>query len=319
MAESHRRQNEVQSSPFTLPAADNGGELFVYRWLPQRPPRAAVQIAHGLVEHAGRYARLAQALTDAGYAVYANDHRGHGRTTRTSEDLGFFAESDGWRKCVDDLWQLNRRIAADHPGVPIVLIGHSMGSFMAQHFISEHGDALAGVVLSGSGGKPSPLAMAGRMVARIERLRVGARGKSALIQALSFGAFNKRFEPARTPFDWLSRDQAEVDKYAADPLCGFPASVQLWIDMLDALGDVTAAPRQARIPKRLAVYVVAGTRDAVSGNTKSLEQLLAAYRDAGLERVTHHFYPDARHELFNETNREEVTRDMIAWLDGVVR
>ncbi|HEX7967927.1 MAG TPA: alpha/beta hydrolase, partial [Stellaceae bacterium] len=222
-------------------------------------------------------------------------------------------------KCVDDLWQLSRGIAADHPGVPIVLIGHSMGSFMAQHFISEHGDALAGVVLSGSGGKPSTLAMAGRLIARIERLRLGARGKSALLQAFSFGAFNKPFEPARTPFDWLSRDQAEVDRYVADPLCGFPASVQLWIDMLDALGDIAGVERQARIPKVLPIYVIAGTRDAVSGNTKSLEQLLSAYRDAGLERVTHRFYPDARHELFNETNREEVTRDLIAWVNDAIR
>lgn len=300
-----------------LPAADSGGELFVYRWLPQRPPKAVVQIAHGLAEHAGRYARLAQALTDAGYAVYANDHRGHGRRARTPEDLGFFAENDGWRRCLDDLWHLNRRIAGDHPDAPIVLCGHSMGSFMAQHFISEHGDAVAGVVLSGSGGKPSPLAVAGRLVARIERLRLGARGKSALIHALSFGAFNKPFEPARTPFDWLSRDRGEVDRYNADPLCGFTASVQLWIDMLDALGDVTSAKRQARIPKRLPIYVIAGGSDPVGGNTRSVAQLLAAYRQAGLERVAHRFYADARHELFNETNRDEVTRDLVGWLDGL--
>ncbi len=194
-----------------------------------------------------------------------------------------------------------------------------MGSFMAQHFISEHGEALAGAVLSGSGGKPSPLAIAGRLIARIERLRLGARGRSGLLHAFSFGAFNKPFEPARTPFDWLSRDRAEVDKYVADPLCGFRASVQLWIDLLDALGEVTSAQRQALIPKRLPIYIIAGSRDSVSGNAKSLEPLLAAYRDAGLERVTHRFYADARHELFNETNREEVTRDLIAWLDGVVR
>ncbi len=307
----------MQSSTFTHPA--DGGVLFVYQWLPPGQPKAVLQIAHGLAEHAGRYARLAQALTDAGYGVYANDHRGHGRTARTPEELGFFAEHDGWRKCVDDLWQLNRRLAGDHPGLPVFLLGHSMGSFMAQHFISEHGEALAGAVLSGSGGKPSPLAIAGRLIARIERLRLGARGRSGLLHAFSFGAFNKPFEPARTPFDWLSRDRAEVDKYVADPLCGFRASVQLWIDLLDALGEVTSAQRQARIPKRLPIYIIAGSRDPVSGNAKSLEPLLAAYRDAGLERVTHRFYADARHELFNETNREEVTRDLIAWLDGVVR
>jgi alpha-beta hydrolase superfamily lysophospholipase len=307
----------VQSSNFTM-AAPDAAAIFVHRWLPDSEPKAVVQIAHGLAEHAARYARLAGALTTVGYAVYANDHRGHGRSAQSPEDLGFFAERDGWRKCLGDLWQLNRRITADHPGVPIVLLGHSMGSFMAQHFISDHGETLAGAVLSGSGGKPNALGVAGRFIARLERLRLGPRGRSALLTAFSFGAFNKPFAPARTPADWLSRDPAEVDKYVADPLCGFAATTQLWIDMLDALGEITSAQRQARIPKRLPIYVIAGTRDAVSNNTKSLEQLLTAYRAAGLERVTHRFYPEARHELFNEINRDEITRDLISWLEAVV-
>lgn len=307
----------MHASTYTLAAAD-AVSLFVYRWLPGAPPKAAIQIAHGLAEHAGRYARLATALTAAGYAVYANDHRGHGRTARRPQDLGFFAESNGWRKCLDDLGAVRQRIAADHPGVPIVLVGHSMGSFLAQQVISEQGEALAGAVLSASNGKPPPLAAAGRLLARIERWRLGQHGRSALLHALAFGAFNKPFAPARTPSDWLSRDAAEVDKYVADPLCGFQSSIQLWIDLLDALGDIADPVRQARIPKRLPILVIAGGKDPVSANTKGLEQLLAAYRAAGLERVTHRFYPEARHELFNEVNRDEVTRDLVAWLDGTV-
>jgi len=307
----------MEATTFTLPAGD-GVEIYVRRWAPDGASKAAVQIAHGLAEHGGRYARLAQALTGAGYVVYAGDHRGHGRTAAQADDLGFFAARDGWATVLGDLWQLTRRIAGDHPALPIVLIGHSMGSFMAQHLMSEHGDAFAGVVLSGTGGKPSPLAAAGRVIARLERWRLGARGRSDLLQAFSFGAFNKQFAPARTPADWLSRDAAEVDKYIADPLCGFPASVQLWIDLLDALGDVTSAERQARIPKRLPIYIISGSNDPVGGNTKSVRQLLDAYRKAGLERVTHRFYDSARHELFNETNRDDVTRDLIQWMDGVV-
>jgi alpha-beta hydrolase superfamily lysophospholipase len=306
----------VQPASFALTAAD-GVALFVHGWRPETPPRGVVQIAHGLAEHGARYGRLATALNQAGYAVYAGDHRGHGRTARNPEDLGFFAARGGWDKCVDDLWRVNRRIAADHPGAPIILLGHSMGSFMAQHFISAHGAALAGVVLSGTTGKPSTLAAVGRLIGRLERLRLGRRGSSTLMQTLSFTAFNKPFEPSRTPFDWLSRDAAEVDKYIVDPLCGFPASVQLWIDLLDALADAARARRQASIPKRLPVYVIAGSRDPVGGNTRSVRQLLSAYRQAGLERVTHRFYAEARHELFNETNCDEVTRDLIAWLDAL--
>jgi alpha-beta hydrolase superfamily lysophospholipase len=308
-------------SPATIPVtsfvleAKDGARLHGYRWEPAAAPRGVVQIVHGLAEHAGRYDRLAAALNAAGYAVYAGDLRGHGRTAPDRSDLGFFAERGGWRKCADDLWQLNRRLAADHPGVPIVLLGHSMGSFLVQQFISEHGDALAGAVLAASDGPPPPLARVGRLIARGERLRLGRRGRSRLIHALAFGRFNHAFRPVRTPFDWLSRDPEQVDRYADDPLCGFVATVQLWIDLLDGWGGLATPERLAQIPKTLPLYLIAGTRDPVSHDTKGLEHLLRAYGRAGLERVTHHFYAEARHELFHETNRDEVTRDLIAWLD----
>jgi alpha-beta hydrolase superfamily lysophospholipase len=305
------------TSDIRLSVAD-GVTLFVYCWRPEAAPKAAIQIAHGLSEHGGRYARLAAALTGAGYVVYGSDHRGHGRTAPTAEDLGFFAEREGWRRCLDDLWQVNRRIAADHPKLPILLIGHSMGSFLTQDFICDHGDALAGTVLCGSDGKPEALAVIGRLIVRLERLRLGPRGRSGLIQSLTFGTFNKSFAPSRTAVDWLSRDPAEVDKYLADPLCGFAATTQLWVDLLDALGAIARPERQALIPKPLPIYVIAGTADPVSAGTRRLQQLLAAYRAAGLQHVTHRFYADARHELFNETNRDEVTRDLIGWLDGVL-
>jgi alpha-beta hydrolase superfamily lysophospholipase len=141
-------RRKVTESNFILATAD-GTELFVHRWLPDAPAKAVVQIAHGLAEHGARYARLASALNEHGYAAYANDHRGHGKTAKAPEQLGFFAERAGWRTCLDDLWLLHQRIAADHPGLPIILLGHSMGSTMARQFIIEHGDALAGAVLSG--------------------------------------------------------------------------------------------------------------------------------------------------------------------------
>ncbi|HEX6840569.1 MAG TPA: alpha/beta hydrolase [Stellaceae bacterium] len=306
----------MQRASLTL-AAPDGVALFVHSWRPETPVRGVVQIVHGMAEHGARYERLAAALIEAGYAVYAGDVRGHGQTARTAEDLGVFAARDGWGKCLDDIWQVNRRIAADHPNTPIVLLGHSMGSFLAQHLIGVYGDHLAGAVLSGTSGKPSALAVAGRLIARLERLRRGPRGRSALLQSLAFDGFNKQFAPARTAFDWLSRDVGEVDKYIADPLCGFPVAIQLWIDVLDGLGAATSARHQARIPKRLPIYVISGSRDPVGGNTRSVVQLLAAYRHAGLDRVAHRFYVDARHELFNETNRDEVTRDLIAWLAAV--
>lgn len=275
-----------------------------------------MQIAHGLAEHARRYARLADGLTGAGYGIYANDHRGHGLTCKNKDLLGSFARHNGWRLAMDDLWALNRHVAGEHPGTPIVLLGHSMGSTMVEQVMGEHADELAAVVLSAPNGAPTLLAAIGRAVLRLERLRLGPMGRSRLANSLTFAAFNKRFVPTRTHFDWLSRDTAEVDKYVADPLCGFPATVQLWIDLLDAWVAASRPAYRARIPKNLPIYVIAGTREPVSNNTKQLVPMLAAYRAAGLKNVQHHFYPEARHELFNETNRDEVTRDLIEWLDS---
>ena len=301
----------MQSSTFEI--AREGGAIFVRRWLPDAPPRMAVQIAHGLAEHSARYARLAAALAAAGYAVYASDHRGHGPTCPPA-DLGFFADRDGWRKCLDDLWAVNRRIAADSPGLPIVFMGHSLGSIIGQQFIAEHGADLAGAILSGTSGPPPAILPLGRLIARLERWRLGPRGHSALLRRMLFGAFNKPFKPARTDFDWLSRDAAEVDKYIADPLCGFPFAVQLTIDMLDAVGPAAARATVARVPKALPIYILSGSRDPVGAG---LPDLLEAYRDAGLTKVTTRIYPDARHETLNETNRVEVTGDLIGWLKTI--
>src|SRR6267142_871831 len=304
----------MEKSRFPLTAPD-GVEISVLSWKPDPQSRAAVQIVHGLAEHADRYDRLARALTSSGYAVYACDLRGHGQTARTPADLGCFAERDGWGLCLDDLWRLNRHIASENPAKPVFLIGHSMGSTLARHFMAVHGDALAGVVLSAASGGPTPMAAFGRLTTRLERLRLGRRGTSRLLESLTFEAFNRRFKPARTPFDWLSRDPAEVDKYIADPLCGFPASVQLWIDLLDAWAWVSRPANLAGVPRELPVLVISGAHDPVSEGTKMLLPMLEQYRRAGLKKVGHKFYPEARHELFNETNREEVTADLIAWLE----
>jgi alpha-beta hydrolase superfamily lysophospholipase len=302
----------TRASAFTIRAED-GHSLLVRRWLPEGRPRAIVEIAHGLTEHSARYGRLAAALNAAGYGVYAADLRGHGPQAATA-DLGHFADEGGWDKAVGDLWTVNRLIAAEQPGAPIVFLGHSLGSYLGRGFLALHSDALAGAALSGSSGKPPAIATLGRAIARAERLRLGKRGRSPLIGAMWFGDFNKPFRPARTPFDWLSRDEKEVDAYIADPLCGFPFTNQLAIDVLDALPRVTSRENLAPVRKDLPLYVFSGERDPVGDN---LDGLIADLTAAGFARLTIRIYPGARHETFNETNRDEVTRDLIAWLDGV--
>jgi alpha-beta hydrolase superfamily lysophospholipase len=302
----------VPASEFEF-RADDGHTLLGRRWLPQSPSRAVLQIAHGLAEHSARYARLAKALNSAGYAAYANDHRGHGPNAAPA-DLGHFADEGGWDKVVGDLWTFNRLIAAEQPGVPIVFLGHSLGSFLGRGFIARHSDALAGVALSGSNGRPPAIAALGRLIAREERLRLGPRGKSDPIIQMWFGEFNKPFKPARTPHDWLSRDENEVDAFVADPLCGFPFTTQLAIDVLDALPEVMSRKSLATIRKEMPIYVFSGERDPVGAN---IQGLIGDLKAAGFTQLTTRLYPGARHETLNETNRDEVTRDLIAWLDEV--
>jgi len=300
----------MQEKEFSF-RVDDGASLLARRWLPDRAPKAVVQIAHGLAEHSARYARLAQALNLEGFGVYAFDLRGHGPKCAPN-DLGHFADADGWEKCVGDLWTFNRLIAAEQPGTPIVLLGHSLGSFLGRGFIAEHSEALAGAALSGSSGKPPAIATLGRLIARAERLRLGKRGKSRLIFQMWFGDFNKPFKPARTAFDWLSRDEKEVDAYVADPFCGFMFTTQLAIDVLDALPRVTSQENLAAIRKDFPIYVFSGERDPVGAN---IQGLFADLKAVGLKKLATRIYSGARHETLNEMNRDEVTHDLISWLN----
>ncbi|WP_308724369.1 alpha/beta hydrolase [Metapseudomonas otitidis] len=301
----------MRHDAFWLTASD-AAPLYVNRWSGEEPPRAVVMIAHGMAEHSGRYARLAAALVAAGVEVYAHDQRGHGRTAQHGI-LGLYAEHDGWNKVIADLAALNHHIRQQHPQTPIILLGHSMGSYIAQGYLMRHSCSLQGAILSGSNYQPVGLYRAAAVVARLERWRQGPNGRSALIEFLSFGSFNKAFKPNRTPFDWLSRDPDEVDKYVNDSLCGFRCTNQLWLDLLGGLQNITPIGHLAQIDPDLPLLVIGGACDPVSDG-KRLEDLANALRSAGVRDVQLRIYPDARHELFNETNRDEVTNHLLDWL-----
>ncbi|MEN5198015.1 lysophospholipase [Pseudomonas wadenswilerensis] len=297
---------------FWLPASDHCS-LYVYQWLPATPIKAVVLLAHGMAEHAGRYQRLGEALSKAGYALFAHDQRGHGRTAELGT-LGLFARHNGWNSVVNDLGPLSQHIGQQFPGTPVFLFGHSMGSYIAQAYLMHHGASLQGAILSGSNFQPPALYRTACLIARFEAWRQGPLGHSALIEWLSFGSFNKAFKPNRTAFDWLSRDNDEVDKYAADPLCGFRCSNRLWIDLLMGLEQISQPRNLAQIDPNLPILVMGGECDPVSAG-KRLKDLAGALRLAGNQHVQLQLYPQARHELLNETNRDEVTAAIIDWLD----
>jgi alpha-beta hydrolase superfamily lysophospholipase len=304
----------MQGSTLTHTVSD-GTVLQVHRWLPGGRPRAVVQVVHGMVEHAARYARLGERLSGEGYAVYASDHRGHGRTAAGPDHLGHLGDEHGFADVVDDLVALTDHLRAEHPDVPVVLLGHSMGSLLARAYAARHGDRLAGLVLSGTAGDPGLMGLLGLRVAELEvRLR-GPRARSRLMEALVLGPYNRAFAPTRTRFDWLSRDEAQVDAYAADELCGGTATAAFYRDLLLGTRWVSEWSTYAAVPSDLPVHVVSGELDPVGG-AAAVAEVAGRLRRAGVRDVTAKVWPGARHEILNETNRDEVEDDLLAWLDA---
>ena len=292
-------------------------EIFVYKWLPESgiPVKAAVQIAHGMAETAARYERFAKALTESGYMVYANDHRGHGRTAKEPEKVGFMG-TDGLNRAVEDMHQLHQIIQRENPSLPNFLIGHSMGSFLAQQYISLYGAGLQGVILSGVSGKQGFILNIGAILAKLIMALKGSQTPSPFLDQLTFGSYNQHCKPNRTKFDWLSRDPAEVDAYIADPFCGAVFSAGYFYDLCRFLKQIHRLANQRRIPVTLPIYLFCGTNDPVGNYSKTVRQLIETYQSLGIQDVTCKFYPEGRHEMLNEINRDEVTRDIITWLDG---
>ena len=277
----------MDETTFTMTAAD-GTKVAVDRYSPDGAPKAIVQIAHGMGEHAARYRRVAEALTAHGYVVYANDHRGHGRTAGSPDRYGDLGDG-GWAGLVSDIGELGALARSEHPGIPLVVVGHSMGSFALQQYLLDHSADLDAAVLSGT-----------------SAMDVIAAGIDPT-KEVDLSAFNAPFEPARTEYDWLSRDPAEVDKYVADAACGFGLDPRATAGMVDGLAATADPERLAGIVSSVPIYLVSGDDDPLAGGGALIDLVADRYRQAGVADVTVARYAGARHEVFNETNRDEIT------------
>jgi alpha-beta hydrolase superfamily lysophospholipase len=314
---------------------DDGVRLYVREWKPEAnsggKPRAVLHIVHGMAEHSLRYERLARRLSQVEIEVWAADHRGHGKTADPSVNdpgrgglLGHCADKDGFNRVTADIDIINRAIRKEHPGVPLFLMGHSWGSFAAQNYIETFGGLnapekdpvnLAGCVLSGTRGPGGVKTALGAPFMNILAFVRGTRGKSRLARAVADGPYSRPFRPNRTAFDWLSRDESEVDAYVEDPLCGYLCSAGFYRDLLGALNRIHRQEALGNIRSGLPVYIFSGTADPVGEMGESPMALSAAYRIAGLKDVELVLYPEARHETLNETNRDEVTESLLSWLE----
>ena len=281
--------------------------------------KGVVQISHGMAEWAYRYDYFAKALNREGYIVYANDHRGHGLTAPSMEDVGYISDNDGFFDKVEDMRELNQLIREEHPSLPVVLFGHSMGSFLSQRYIQLYGSDLVGVILSGSNGKQGPIINLGIALAYLEMKFKGRRHRSRLLDKLSFGSYNRAFPDNRTKFDWLSRDEKLVDRYIEDPYCGGIFTSSFFYDFLRGLKMITRRKNLEAVPKNLPIYIFSGSMDPVGGFGKGVEKLKEMYETHGLKEVSLVLYPEGRHEMLNEINRDEVIEDIVRWLNKILK
>ncbi len=286
----------ARDDSFTFDGAD-GTKVFTYRWLPERPVRGVLQIAHGMGEHALRYREPLQPLLDAGIAIYANDHRGHGKTAPNKESLGDFG-AGGFAALVDDMAILSRRIRTENPGKKLILMGHSMGSFASQIYVVDHSALIDGYILSGS--------------AAVDKLVPPKETSGNVLMSMNMGP------KPRTPFDWLSRDDAEVDKYIADPLCGFSVNDKSRRSMFVTAAATADPAKLATIRTDLPIYIFAGDKDPVNADLTRLLPLVERYRALGIRDIATDFYPGGRHEMLNETNRDEVVANLKNWIERVI-
>ncbi len=295
-------------------SANDGHRIALQCWKSDTGDQGAVVWLHGMAEHAARYAPLAKVLNAAGWHLYAPDHRGHGASVSDTEIRGHFADNEGWNLVLSDVSSVLADVRDRHPRKPLILAGHSMGSFIALAYAQHHGRQIDGLILCGSDFKAPWLWRLALLPIKLARWHNGPRGHSKLISALTFDAFAKKIPYRRTAFDWLSRVNAEVDKYISDPWCGHDCSTQLWHDLISALVDVDAATSLKKLPASVPTLLIGGDSDPMSGNGKGMPALYKALHKAGVADLTFGQFVGGRHEILNDLCRDEVTEEISGWL-----
>ncbi|RWG85543.1 alpha/beta hydrolase [Mesorhizobium sp.] len=296
-----------------------GAELNLYVKHADGRPRAVVQINHGLAEHAARYARFADFLADRGFHVYAHDHRGHGATKAPDAPLGRFANIDGIAKVIADVGTVHDLIAAEHPGLPVIVFGHSLGASIALNFVLRHSGRVHAAAIWNGNFAQGLLGQLALGILGWERMRLGSDVPSRLLPRLTFQAWGKAVPNHRTLFDWLSRDPAEVDKYIADPLCGWDASISMWRDVVQMALHAGKDAGFAGVRQDLPVNLVGGEKDPASDYGKAVSHLARRMDRMGFSNLVSKVYADTRHESLNEVNRDIVMNDFAAWTNSVLK
>ena len=301
---------------FTFLSADGKTPIHAVEWLPEGQVQAVLQISHGVSEYILRYESFAEYLTVRGFAVVGHDHLGHGQSVAEGSARLYFGPRGSWNWVVDDIDRRRNLAKEKFPQVPYFLLGHSMGSFLARTYLIRYPGAVDAAVIMGTGQMSPAIIAGGKAVAVEEARRVGEDRTSPLVDKLAFGAYNKRFAPNRTGFDWLSLNQDNVDRYIADPLCGGNATIGLFREMLGGLSFIAKPENLKRMNLNIPVLFISGEMDPVGDCGKGVKRAYESFRKAGVRDVSLKLYPELRHEILNETCRETVYADILQWLES---
>ena len=303
---------------FYFPSVSGLADIHAASFMPEeKEVKAVLQIAHGMAEHLERYEAFAEVLCENGIAVYINDHLGHGKSVKNDDELGYFGEKAGWKNFIGDCYRLTRMAKDENPGKPFIFFGHSMGSFVARAYSLEYANDIDGAIYCGTAG-PNPAAGMGSLIAAAIGKIKGDHYRTKLVDKIAFGAYNNKFEQ-RTPFDWLSRDQFQVDKYVADKYCGFLFTAYGYRDLTSLLGFVSGKKWFESLDKELPVLIISGAMDPVGNFSKGIDQVCEKLEAAGKKNFKKILYPDGRHEILNESALfDKVCEDVIEWIEETI-
>lgn len=300
-------------------SADGKTKIYVREWVPEGEIKGFVQIAHGVAEYGQRYDDFMNFLAANGYAAAANDHLGHGKSVSSEENRGFFTEENGWDAVVADMKTLHDCLKEKYPDKKAVLFGHSMGSFLSRTYIIKHPDDFDAAVICGTGQQSGLIVSLGEMMAKSECKKNGANKPSLKLTKMAFGSYNKKINPVRTSVDWLSRNEDNVDRYEADPLCGGLSSAGLFRDMMGGLKFIGNRNNIAKMRKEMPIFLIAGSMDPVGDYGKGVKKVYDLFLAAGMKNVSMKLYKDDRHEILNEDDRQQVYDDVLGWIETVLR
>lgn len=310
----------MNKEEFFYDSRDGKSKLHAVRYTPDEGAdiRCVVQIVHGMAEYFERYEEFAEFLTDRGCVVTGEDHMGHGQSVGKGGKYGYFCDQDPATVLVRDVHRLKKATQALYPEVPYIIMGHSMGSFITRNYMFRYGTGIRAAVIMGTGMQPAALLAASKVLGHIQKFFLGPKHVSRLMDRLAFGSYNKQIGNPATPFAWLSRDGERVERYMADPLCGFVFTVNGFLTLFELISRLGKKENLERVPATLPVFMLSGDADPVGDYGKGVRKAYESLRDAGVENITLKLYEGGRHELLNETNRDEVMSDIYQWIEETV-